>query len=229
VPVAWAAELAGLPGFDPATGTIVLDGVGRCHPVTRRAIASVRHGRVCAARGERLSLLATYAVEIGTMFRRIVGLQLFPDGTAAEIGDPLALAQDAVPADGLWQSRFADWAPGMLATATPPDPTAGFRQAHQAACDNADAVAAAWLRRRADDLCGAPEPWIGDLFGDTAETWRTCSDPEQRLTMFATDSGIPSARREAAEAVLKRFRTVTVHPPLPAATTRVVGYVMAVP
>ncbi len=65
VPSAWAQDLDGLPGFDAASGRVRLTDdaeqvrdacgrpllyPGRAHPLTRRAIASVRTGRVSAAR-----------------------------------------------------------------------------------------------------------------------------------------------------------------------------------
>lgn len=229
VPPAWVTDLAGLPGFDPAARTVILDGVGRCHPLTRRAVASVRDGRVSAARGERLSLLVTYAVEIGTMFRRIAGLMLFPDGTVSVAADPLSMPDNEIPADGVWQRHFAAWAPVLIAAAQPPDQTATFRSEHRARCDAADAVAKAWLRRRADDLCGAPEPWIGDLFDPPPDDWRTCPDPEQRLALFVADADVPQSRRDDAQAVRAQYRKLTTHPPLPPETTRILGYLMLVP
>ncbi len=227
LPSAWVADADGLPGFDPATRAMALDGVGRCHPLTRRAVASVRSGRVSVARGAALGLLVTYATEIGTMFRRITALLLSPDGTVTEVPDPLSLA--GMDAEGLWQRDFANWAPAAIAAVRPPDQTAGFRATYRSRCDQSDAVAAAWLRRRADDLCGPPEPWIGDLFDSPTESWRTCADPEQRLGLLVADPVVPQGHRQDAQAVLIQFRRLTTHPPLPTETTRILGYLMLVP
>ena len=99
VPAGWAQDLDGLPGFDRTAGTVRLTNdpekirdaegrdllyPGRSHPLTRRAIASVRSGRVSAARGDRLSLLVTYTVAIGSLLRDVFALWLYPDGSVME-------------------------------------------------------------------------------------------------------------------------------------------------
>ena len=99
VPAGWVQDLDGLPGFDRGIGTVRLtndpeqlrdaDGrellyPGRSHPLTRRAIASVRTGRVSAARADELSLLITYSVEVGSLLRDMFALCLYPDGSVME-------------------------------------------------------------------------------------------------------------------------------------------------
>jgi hypothetical protein len=47
-----------------------------------------------------------------------------------------------------------------------------------------------WLRRRADDICGAFVPQTGDLFGATnvGAGWRLLSAPIERLAAFTGDA-----------------------------------------
>jgi hypothetical protein len=122
VPPAWGQDLHGLPGFDQESGVVRLTDdpermrdssgrplmyPGRSHPLTRRAIASVRTGRVSAARGRKRSLLITYAVEVGSLLRTVFALLVPSDGAVKEQADFLSCANDPVLADGLWQKKFA--------------------------------------------------------------------------------------------------------------------------
>ena len=186
VPPAWGQDLHGLPGFDQESGIVRLTDdperlrdssgralmyPGRSHPLTRRAIASVRTGRVSAARGQKRSLLMTYAVEAGSLLRTVFALLLSPDGTVKEQADFLSCANDPVLADGLWQKKFASWAPEALAAAgvrggrrsesgSLPSPLPPIRTVSP----GQDAVVRAWLVRRANELCGPVEARTGDLF-----------------------------------------------------------------
>ncbi|WP_428489730.1 helicase-related protein [Rhodopila sp.] len=252
VPAAWAGDLDGLAGFDRATGSVRLsndaeqlrdaDGrellyPGRSHPLTRRAIASVRTGRVSAARSDRLSLLVSYVVELGGLLRQVIALRLFADGALVEQADVLALAQQEVPADLVWDRRFAAWAPSALAAANAHAAmirdrlAADFIAQHQRRIEREDAAANAWLRRQSVELCGAFDPRSGDLFdaGPSDADWRVCADPEQRLSSLVADATIvPARRREAAE-VLAGFRSVAGRrTALPSASVRMLGMLMLV-
>jgi superfamily II DNA or RNA helicase len=251
VPPGWAQDLDSLPGFDRTTNTVRLtndpeqlrDGQGRellypgrSHPLTRRAIASVRTGQVSAARADTLSLLVTYTVEIGSLLRDIFALHLFPDGSTAE--KPLSLPDQAVAADGLWHRSFAEWAPDTIAAAASKAAAASqkiafaFNLEHQNRIAHDAGIARRWLERRTTELCGTVVPRTGDLFDTTPppSDWRSCQTAEQRLSGYATDPSVATAQRREAADVLARFRSVTEHPaPLPAPTVRILGMLMLVP
>ncbi len=252
VPVEWREELDGLAGFERTTGTVGLTNdpsqsrnalgqevmyPGRSHPLTRRAIALARSaeiGRVSVARGHGLSLLITYAAEVGgasgTLFRQVFGLRLFPDGSIQEQMQFLSLSGpigpgnepcDRLEAESLWRHRFADWtvsgiaAAAQLATATAATLADGFAGAHQQRIEREAAVATAWLNRRTVELCGAVVPWIGDLFDAAPPVglWRSNPDAEQRLAGFAADLAEPVSHRRDAADVLSRFRAIIASRP----------------
>ncbi len=251
VPTGWASDLDGLPGFDWATNTVRMTNdptrlrdaqgcellyPGRSHPLTRRAIASVRAGRVSAAKSDTLSLLMTYRVEVGSFLRDIFALRLYPDGSVTE--QPLALPDQPAPWANLWQRQFANWAPtaieaaGATATAIADQIADQLALDHQARIARDIAAARTWLERRTTELCSAPLPWMGDLFdtGPDPDDWRTCAVPEQRLSAFATDPSTPVPKRREAAEVLARFRTVTAsQSPLPPPSVRRLGMLMLVP
>ncbi|HEX2939901.1 MAG TPA: DEAD/DEAH box helicase family protein [Rhodopila sp.] len=249
VPDSWRDDLLGLPGYDAAEGIVRLTGApdrlrdeqgrmllyaGRAHPLTRRAIASVRMGRVSVARSERLALLATFLVEAGTILRRLFGLLLFPDGRTEPAPDVLSFAQVAVPPDGVWQRRFADWAPATLEHADP-KPVAGqvaapFLAAYRQQAERDAAVTGAWLGRRVDALCGQVQPVAYDLFAPAPadDDWRFCPVPEQRLAAFAADPAVAADRRHDAAAALAQFRAASTPSP-PPLTVRPCGLLMLVP
>ncbi|HEY4042262.1 MAG TPA: SNF2-related protein [Rhodopila sp.] len=250
VPPVWAQDLDGLPGFDPTSGLVrltddptqVRDSIGRtmmypggAHPLTRRAVASVRTGRVSAAKGETLCLLLTYAVEAGPLLRAVFALLLFPDGRITEPGDFLSLPRSPVRPNGLWPRRFAGWAPDVITTAGLRAVEIGDRIASVGAAAYQDRLAReatvirTWLARRAVELTGSPAESTGDLFAvEPAEAdWRTCLDPRERLAGFAADPAAPaSQRRQAAEAL---SRTIAEPPPYPRAGVRTLGMLMLVP
>lgn len=253
VPAGWLQELDGLAGFDRASGTVRLTNdaerlrdaegrellyPGRSHPLTRRAIASVRTGRVSAARGDGLSLVVSYTVEAGGLLRRVFALRLFANGSIVEQPDFLALADHEVSQDGAWNRWFAGWAPDALAAAGARAATIAarigseFADEHHRRMKSAAAAARAWLQRRSVELCGAAVPCSGDLFdsGLPPGDWRVCAEPEQRLGGFVADATMPAARRREAAYVLERFRSVTAAEVMPtrSASVRMLGMLMLV-
>ena len=68
-----------------------------------------------------------------------------------------------------------------------------------------------WLRRRADDICGAFVPQTGDLFGaiTVGPDWRLLSAPLDRLAAFTADADNPPARRREANSVIELFQRRT--------------------
>jgi hypothetical protein len=250
VPGAWAEDLDGLPGFDRTTGVVRLAHQpehtrdpqgrplmypGRSHPLTRRTIASVRTGRVSAARGKTLSLLLTYVVEAGTGVRKVFALRLTPDGRTEEQSDILPLPDDAVSPGGIWQLRFSDWAPGAVIAAGLHAATIAERIGSTAAVayrdrlDRDAAVAHVWLVRRANELCGTVSRSTGDLFEPepSESDWRSCAIPEQRLAAFAADPSMPvPQRRDAADALV---RVKMERMPFPRPVVRTLGMLMLVP
>jgi hypothetical protein len=208
---------------------------GRSHPLTRRAIASVRTGRVSAARGQKRSLLMTYVVEAGSLLRTVFALLVSSDGAVREQADFLSCANDPVLEDGLWQKKFASWAPKALAAAGVRAVELGERiasvaaAAHQNRLARDDAVVRAWLVRRANELCGPIEARTGDLFSPepTGTNWKSCEVPEQRMAEFAADPTVPIARRRQAADALER--ATAGPPPFPRPAVRTLGMLMLVP
>jgi superfamily II DNA or RNA helicase len=251
VPAGWTVDLDGLPGFDRAAGIVRLSNdrdrlrddqgrellyPGRSHPLTRRAIASVRSGRVSVAKADTLSLLMTYMVEVGSFLRDIFALRLHRDGSVVE--QPLVLPDHGVPWVGVWCQDFANWAPAAMeaarstAVAAANRIAAEFTREYQTGIARDIAVARTWLERRASELCGAPMPWMGDLFdvGPDPGDWRVGAVAEQRLSAFAVDPSMPSPKRREAAEVLARFRGVSATQcPLPPPSVRPLGLLMLVP
>lgn len=241
VPEAWREEIAGLPGVDGERVRLSHDRdrlgsdtlyPGRCHPLTRRAVASVRTGRVSVARADRLSLLVTYSVEVGASFRRMFGLRLFPDETVETVGDVVGFAGQPGPRAVTWARDFADWAPGASAMADADSVgnrlAQDFLAAHRRGEQLQAAAMQAWIQRRTTEICGPVSPWIGDLFDPPADDWGSCNDPMRRLELFVSDPSTPEQKREEARSVLAR---ATQRDPLPSSmpVTRVLGMLMLVP
>ncbi len=258
VPADWAADLDGLPGFDPVHGTVRLTsdpGVtrdnhgrmllypGRAHPLTRRAVAlarSGRAGRVSAARGPALSLLITYAAEIGgrsgRSLRRVFALLAFPDGSVEEAREFLTLGDRAVSPHGVWQARYAAWAPPALeaanarAAAVAGGIAADFAAAYRDRHRREAATSAAWLGRRAEEICGLPAHQTADLFtaGPEEDDWRVARDPARRLAAFAADASAPVKQRREAADILERLPGIGADS-LAKPAVRTLGLLMLVP
>jgi superfamily II DNA or RNA helicase len=241
VPPAWTAELEGLPGFDRTAGVVRLsddperfEGLypGRSHPLVRRAIATVRTGRVSAARGPGLSLLMTYAVDAGSFLRAVFALLLSPDGSVTEQSDFLSVANDPVDPNGVWPLAFASWAPKAIAAAVPCAGKVAARigaaaeVAYRDRVDRNHAATQAWLQKRTIELCGPPAPATADLF-DRRPMDRIVLGPKQRLAALAADPSASLSRRHEAAAILAR--SAAEPPPFPRPTLTTLGMLMLVP
>jgi hypothetical protein len=240
---AFGRELEGLPGFDANRGVVRLVDdpdaefdtaiyPGRSHPLVRRAIASVRTGRVSAVKGHTLSLLLTYVVEAGPHLRSIFALRLFPDGSILEEDLSAWLEGEPADPDGLWQKSFACWAPDAMVSgrsyaaevAERIGTTASTR--YQEQVDRQENATRVWLTRRATELCGPVQRWGGDLFEPqpSSNDWQYDREPQRRLASFAADASIPlPQRREAADA-LSKFSGKP--PALPRPVLRTLGMLM---
>ncbi len=253
VPPGWMQDLDGLPGFERATATVRLTAnpdrlrddrgqdllyPGRSHPLTRRAIAAVRTGRVSAAQSDGLSLLVTYSVEVDCLLREIFALRLCPDGTATEQPDFLTIAERCIGWKDRWGQQFEAWAPAAMLAAAPravaiADRIAGaFTTRHQVRIARDDATAGAWLLRRSQEICGPVVALTADLFDTEAEVsdWRCCTDPRRRLRGLVADPSAKDWQRLQAADVLTGFGSVTgARPSLPAESLRILGLLMLVP
>jgi superfamily II DNA or RNA helicase len=252
VPGGWVRDLDGLPGFDAPRGTVLLAAEpaqvrdtqgrallypGRAHPLTRRAVAAVRSGRVSAARGHALSLLVTYSAEAGPAFRKVFALRLFPDGSITEPPDFLAFADRDAPTGDLWLRRFSRWAPVAMAAAARDAAAvaerfaAGFAAARRDRIDRDSAVVGSWMAARCVELCGAVKSRTLDLFEtEPSDDWRTEADPEQRLAGLIADTSVAVSRRREASDVLDRFRAIATSGPSPVpSTASVLGMLLLVP
>jgi superfamily II DNA or RNA helicase len=247
VPSAWTQDLDGLPGFDRSTGTVRLtddpdklrDAVGnellypgRSHPLTRRAIAAVRTGRVSSAKIDTLSLLVTYTIEVGSLLKDIFALRLFPDGSIKQQPNFLSLPEH--PAEDRWNAQFADWAPdaikaaGPAAAAIAEEIASAYITAHQGRIDRDITLATAWLQRRTNELCGPIIQRTGDLF-DSEPSFGNSLVSEHRLPILIADNTAPTSKRREATDVLARFNAMTNRSPPPPLSLRMLGLLMLVP
>jgi superfamily II DNA or RNA helicase len=242
VPPAWAQDLEGLPGFDSVRCRVLLTDdpdrsgrmfPGRAHPLTRRAIATVRTGRVSVARSLAPGLLMTYAVDAGPLLRSVFGLLLLPDGSVREEANFMSLAGEGVATDGVWQRRFASWAPtaikvaaGMAAAVA--ERTSGAAAAvHQRRTERAAAARQAWVARRSIELCGPARVAIADLFDPGPSDCDAGIDPIQRLAALAADLSASDAQRRGAAEVIAQADLAPM--PFPRTTLTTLGMLMLVP
>jgi hypothetical protein len=246
VPSAWARDLEGLPGYADGKIRLTLDPgrlrdaagrtlayPGRAHRLTQRVITATRAGnaaRASAARGV-LSLVASYVVETtGTVFRKVFALRLSPDGTMAPEDDLLA-HREPVPTDGLWDRWFEGWVEfdrlRVRAVETGERLAQDFLTTHHARLRQADAVAAVWLDRRADELCGAVRAVTGDLFSSAPEA-EAARDAFSRLSALAADASASAERRKEARQALACYRDRPRPEPSPPAI-RALGLLLLVP
>jgi hypothetical protein len=108
-----------------------------------------------------------------------------------------------------------------------------FAALHRARQQQEAAVAAAWMQRRSNDICGPVLPWMGDLFDNAppSSEWPFCRDPEQRLSGLSADAMVHVPRRREAAGVLSRFRAITAAAaaPLPPRSILMLGLLMLTP
>jgi len=237
--------------------------LGRAHPIVRRAIERVRNiqfgndghqldRRVSAAVSDASEpeLLALYLGRVqsgvGREFERVLAVRVTQTGSTqplTDVGSWLDLTEPtrAMPTAGVWERHFASWGDRRLAAAATGVAQAFAPIAQEFVKGHRDTLAReasdleAWLRTRADDLCGKPGAVQTALFTDaTAQAaWKSLKEPVERLAAFATDgSNSPKARGEAHTIVklyrdrkddLNRRQALEVSPPEP------LGILMLVP
>lgn len=198
--------------------------LGRVHPVVRRACASVLRGyeggfdrrvSVAAAVTDKPAVLLTYAAELRSKlrceFRWVFAVLLPASGPAVEIARPEEWLHWPEPrTDAGRRETCAQWLPERLPVAEAAANAAMHREAarlsamHQGIYCRETEQLEAWLRCRADEICGKFVPRTNDLFGDspTGPDWQKHAEPLDRLAGFAADPNKPAApRREAAGVV----------------------------
>ncbi len=210
--------------------------LGRAHPIVRRALDRVRNlrfgeggalldRRVSAVEveAERPAILCTFLGVVeskrGHEFERVLAVRVDEAGDLhvhATPGAWLAVvdAGRTVATRGLWERSFATWATEARAVAREAvrrafdEIAAPQLTAHRHLIDDERRELDAWLRARAETLCGRVVDVQVDLFGTTADlpSWQTLAEPADRLAAFATDgANAPAARREA-DGVLRLYR-----------------------
>lgn len=198
--------------------------LGRAHPAVRRACISVQRGhigstdqRVSVARAtdDTPAVLLTYAAELRSKARCenrwILAVLLPAGGPVREISEPDDWLHWQEPLSGsTWRDTFAPWVSERLPEAQAAAVAAMRREAERLAAagrriyERDAEQAQAWLRCRADELCGLFSPRAADLFDDTQSgvEWQRRAEPFDRLTALVADAdSSPSLRREAGSVV----------------------------
>lgn len=209
--------------------------LGRAHPIVRRALDRVRNvqlgggalldRRVAAARGDGAEpeILYTFLGQVrsqaGRELERVIAVRR-PRGGAPravpEVAEWIGLTDltRAVPPARVWDAHFKDWAriDDAEARAQAERAFAGmteeFLSDHRVALERERAELAAWLRLRAEAICGPPQRRQMDLFGGGAAApaqprWQVLTDEIERLAAFSTDADRTPRERAEAQAVLK--------------------------
>jgi len=210
--------------------------LGRAHPMVRRALDRVRNlrfgeagawldRRVSAIEvdGDRPAILCTFlgVVESGRghEYERVLAVKVGEDGVAEVFDDPaswLRFVDQARPATtkGLWEKVFSGWAGPARAAALEAARSRFDELArpllaeHQRFLDAERRDLDAWMRARAETLCGELQGVQVDLFGEAPALprWKTLADPAERLAAFATDGANPPSARREADGVLRLFQ-----------------------
>lgn len=211
--------------------------LGRAHPLVRRAIERTRHiqyrsgsedldARVAAAAydGNQPALLYTYLgrlqSEAGPEYERLLTVLCDADGNARLLESTdewLALADPlkGIPTRDLWKNTFASLAPKAEAAGKRlvvdhfDKASSAFLQEHRALLNAELADLDAWLRTRADEICGAAVTTTADLFEqdkNLGPDWRRLAEPRARLSGFANDDQQPSRARAEASTVLELYK-----------------------
>jgi hypothetical protein len=197
-----------------------------------------------------LAVLLTFSIELRsatrTELRRIIAVLLPVDGGASELVDPerwLRLATQDRPfwPGNAWRDLFADWVPRRqseaeaIAGAAMRREVARLRLDHRRSSKRQAMELQDWLRRRADDICGAFVPRTGDLFGaaDARPAWQSLREPVERLAAFTADPNNPLPQRREANSVIELFQRQqgehAARAPLSAPILRPIGMLMLVP
>jgi hypothetical protein len=231
--------------------------IGRAHPVVRRAISraqriagAVGDNRVSVARadaGASPAVLLTFGVAMRSAARaelqRVIAVLLRAQGDAVEVNEPerwlqFAAPDQSLPTGDVWQTLFARWVPKRqckaesIASAAMQRDAARFAADHQRKAGREAGELQDWLRRRADDICGAFVPQTGDLFGATkvGPDWGLLSAPLERLAAFTADADISQARRREANSAVELFQRRSVErAALPPPVLSLIGMLMLVP
>lgn len=209
--------------------------LGRAHPIVRRAldrVRSFRFGEADAWLDRRVSaievatprraVLCTYLGVVtsdrGHELERLLAVTADEEGDHEVFTEPeawigLVESGQPVPTRGLWERDFATWAPeaqkaALAAARGVFDAVAtSHRTEHRGIIDTERRELDAWLRARSLALCGEVVQVQASLFGEAAELpgWQTRTEPESRLTAFATDGANPPAARREADGVLRLY------------------------
>jgi hypothetical protein len=180
---------------------------------------------------------------VRTEFQQVIAVLLPAQGDAVEVNEPERWLQLAAPdrsmlAGNVWQTLFVQWVPkrqrkaASIASAATQRVAARFTADHQGKAEREAGDLEDWLRRRADDICGAFVPQTGDLFGATnvGAGWRLLSAPIERLAAFTSDADNPPARRREANSAVELFRRLTVaRAALSPPVLSLIGMLMLVP
>jgi hypothetical protein len=180
---------------------------------------------------------------VRTELQRVIAVLLPAQGDALEVNEPERWLQLAAPdrsliAADVWQTLFAHWVPNRqqevasVASAAMQRDAVRFTADHQRKAERESGDLQDWLRRRADDICGAFVPQTGDLFGQTkvGPDWGLLSAPLERLAAFTADADISQARRREANSAVELFQRRNVEraallPPV----LSLIGMLMLVP
>ncbi len=233
--------------------------LGRTHPLVRRAISlahtlfdetydtRVSVGPTTA--GDPLSVLFTFNVELHGASRlelqRVIAVMLPEGGEAVECKKPeqwLPSAETvaAVPPDA-WQHLFAGWVPQRHREVWTIALAAMQREADRAVDDLLLRTEAAtsdlrdWLQRRANVICGVPEPVVDDLFGASPRgpDWRFATAPLERLARYAADANNSPERRREADGTVRSFQIrmddLAAHAKVAEPVLHPIGMLMLVP
>lgn len=231
--------------------------LGRVHPVVRRAcshaLRSTDDSRVAAAGSDHIAqpaILLTFSAAIRSAARLerqwLIAVLLPEDVDASVIIEPrdwlrYANKESVIPPANVWQTMFQHWVPARRPEAEAAASTAMHEVAerllelNQKECHRENMELEAWLRRRADEICGPGIPIVQDLFGDapSGSDWRFLSTPLDRLACFATDACNAAEHRREANAAVELFgqrsKEAADRAALPPPTLRPVGMLMLVP
>ncbi len=202
--------------------------LGRAHPVVRRACASAQRGyqhgvdprvSVAGAVTDTPAVLLTYAAELRSKlrceFRWVFAVLLPASGPAVELARPEEWLHWPEPrAEAGWRDNCAQWLLERLPVAEAAANAAMRREAerlaaaHQRIYERETEQLQAWLRWRAEDMCGKFVPRTADLFGDapSGPDWQQHAAPLDRLAGVAADPNRSAALRREAVGVVALYQ-----------------------